>query len=237
MTRKVLISRALLLGAVAALALTGAAQAADATIESRLRDQLRSTVTQLRELQDQQATLQAQKAAAEQERDALKKKVGGGGGGAASAKVKAEAAALRRNLASTREEAEAARQAAAGKDAELAAARLQLDQAQAALRTLQAENEQVKATQAATASTLEACKVKNTELIRLGYEVLDRYKRVDIGAVLGSKERFTGLKRVQLQNISQGYEDRIYAGRYDPRRDKAPPPPPKPAPVTEPSSH
>jgi seryl-tRNA synthetase len=226
--------KALLLGAGMTLALAGAAQAADASIENRLRDQLRSTVTQLRELQDQQAMLQAQKSAAEQERDALKKKVGGG---AVSAKATAQAAALRRSLASTREEADALKQTAAEKDAELASLKQQLDQAQAALHAQQSEDEALKATLASTSSTLEACKVKNVELIRLGHEILDRYKKVGIGTVVGAKEPFTGLKRVQLQNIAQDYGDRLYSGRYDPRRDKAPPKPPEADNVTQPSSH
>jgi len=230
--------KARLIIATAALSLTlaGTAGAAeDPGIENQLRNQLRSTVTQLRELQDQQATLQAQKTAAEQERDALKKKAGGGG--APSAKAVAAAAALKRSLAGARQDAEAARQAASQTQAELALAKQQLEQAQAALRSLQAQDEELKATLASTSSTLEACKVKNVELISVGNEVLDRFKKVGVSGAVLAREPFTGLHRIKLQNLAQGYEDRLYAGRYDPKRDKAPPPPTPAANVTEPSSH
>ena len=229
-------ARTLIAGLLAPLALAGAAHAEDAGLENQLRTQLRTTVTQMRELQDQQATLQAQKAAAEQERDALKKKVGGAGAGP-SRKALAEAAALKRSLAGSRAEAETARQAAAQAQSELAMVKQQLDQAQSALHALQAEGEETKATLAATASTLEACKIKNVELISVGNEVLDRYKKVGVSGAVIAREPFTGLHRIKLQNLAQGYEDRLYAGRYDPRRDKAPPQA-RPAPaVTEPSSH
>lgn len=231
--------KARLIIATAALSLTlaGTAGAAeDPGIENQLRNQLRSTVTQLRELQDQQATLQAQKTAAEQERDALKKKAGGGGA-APSAKAVAAAAALKRSLAGARQDAEAARQAASQTQAELAQAKQQLEQAQAALRSLQAQDEELKATLASTSSTLEACKVKNVELISVGNEVLDRFKKVGVSGAVLAREPFTGLHRIKLQNLAQGYEDRLYAGRYDPKRDKAPPPPTPTANVTEPSSH
>ena len=59
--------RHIMLGLALPLAIAGAARADDnSDVENRLRQQLRATVTQLRELQDSQATLQAQKAAAEQ---------------------------------------------------------------------------------------------------------------------------------------------------------------------------
>lgn len=229
-------ARPLLIGLVLPFVLASAALAADADpVETQLRTQLRATVTQLRELQDQQATLQAQKTAAEQERDALKKKPQAAPG--PSRKALAAAAALRRDLAGARQEAEAGKQAAAQSQAQLAALRQQLDQVQASLRAVQTQNNEMRATLASTNSTLQACELKNVQLIGLSSEVLDRYSKVGLGTAMAAKEPFTGLRRVQLQNLAQGYEDRLRAGRYDPARDKAPPKP-KPADnVTEPSPH
>lgn len=138
---------------------------------------------------------------------------------------------------SPRQELESLRASAVQMQAELAAARGQLAQAQTALHALQKQDEAIKATLASTGATLEACKAKNVALLNVGYEILGRYKREGLHDVIAGKEPFTGLKRVQLQNLAQGYEDRVYAGRYDPRRDKAPPPPPAAADVTKPSSH
>lgn len=137
--------------------------------------------------------------------------------------------------ATVRQTPQQLREALAQSQAETASLRQQLEQAQAALQAAQEQGRQAQAAVAATASTLQACNAKNVELIKLGYEILDRYKRADLDDVLARKEPFTGLKRVQIQNLAQGYEDRLRAGVYDYRRDKAP----KAAPsaVTEPSSH
>lgn len=121
---------------------------------------------------------------------------------------------------------------------ENAALRQQLQQSQEALKTAQEASRQAQVQLAASGSTLQACNAKNVELIKVGYEILDRYKRADLDDVLARKEPFTGLKRVQIQNLAQDYEDQLRAGVYDYRRDKAPKPAkPAKSDVTEPSSH
>ena len=187
--------RHIMLGLALPLAIAGAARADDnSDVENRLRQQLRATVTQLRELQDSQATLQAQKAAAEQERDTLKARARPAG---PSRKQLAEIGSLRRQAASARADADALRQSIAQSQAEAAGLRQQLDEANEALRQLRQAQEQTQATLASNQSTLEACKAKNVELIKLGNEVLERYERAGIADAVVKKEPFTGLKRVR----------------------------------------
>ena len=64
---------------VVLVSMSGAATAQSDSLENRLREQLRSTVTELRDLQSSQAALQAAKDKAEKERDALKAKMAKGG--------------------------------------------------------------------------------------------------------------------------------------------------------------
>lgn len=155
--------------------------------------------------------------------------------GAAQAQDQQPAAAPAAPAAPVRQTPQQLKEALTQSQAEAAGLRQQLDEARTALKAAQAQGQQAQAQLSAAGSTLQACNAKNVELIKVGYEILDRYKRADLDDVLARKEPFTGLKRVQVQNLAQGYEDQLRAGVYDYRRDKAPRPPK--AAVTEPSSH
>lgn len=50
---------------------------------------------------------------------------------------------------------------------------------------------------------------KNSELFRLGNEILRRYERFSLGDALAAKEPFTGLAKVKLENLVQGYDDKL----------------------------
>ena len=57
----------------------------------------------------------------------------------------------------------------------------------------------------------QACETKNSELYKLGKEVLDLYDRRDFFSVLAANEPITKLKRVQLDSVIQDYEDKLRA--------------------------
>ena len=50
---------------------------------------------------------------------------------------------------------------------------------------------------------------KNLELFRIGNEILKRYEKFGLGEAITAKEPFTGLTRVKLENLVQGYEDAL----------------------------
>ncbi len=52
---------------------------------------------------------------------------------------------------------------------------------------------------------------KNIQLYRIGSEVLTRYERFGLGDAIGAKEPFVGLTRVNLENLVQGYQDKMKA--------------------------
>jgi hypothetical protein len=164
--------------------------------DDKLRDQLRQTVLQLRQLQDTQATLQAQKTAAEQERDALRAELAAAQAELQKAKHgSSETAALQQSLARMKD---AYSQAAGG--------------AQAA----QADRDKAREAAEATGAQLEQCKARNAELVKIGNEILTRYHDVDFVDVLGLREPFTGLSEVDHQNAVQDYADKIEDQRFDP---------------------
>ena len=204
----------LLMAATLALLGVSVAQAQDSGLENRMRQQLQSTTQQLRELQDSQSTLQAQKAAAEQERDALKAKVhGGGSSGASKAAARRDArtiADLRKQLADA-QAANGELSARAGQaEAELAKTKDLYVQAAESGRQLGADRDR-------TRTTLGVCVAKNDQLYKTGREILDAYARVGFGEVMARKEPLIGIERVKLENLAQDHRDRLEDGRVDPK--------------------
>jgi chromosome segregation ATPase len=115
--------------AIALFAVLPQAIAQTASLESRMRDQLRETRTQLQELQAQQSQWAVEKAALEKERDDAKKEAETARAAKASSAVSPEAS---RALAAERQRREAA-------EASLQRGKADMDSSAVALRTAEAE--------------------------------------------------------------------------------------------------
>ena len=50
---------------------------------------------------------------------------------------------------------------------------------------------------------------KNIALFKVGNEILTRYEKFSLGDALAAKEPFIGVTRVQLENLVQGYKDKL----------------------------
>jgi hypothetical protein len=184
----------------ALVALPAAAQ----SMEDKLREQLRATVVQLRQIQDDQAALQAQKVAAEQERDALKTQL---------AAAKAQLAHVPKSAALSPSPA---------LEAELAKYKDAYAQATSTAQQAQAGHDKLQTDLTASQTLVSACETKNTQLIKVGNEILDAYQHFDFGDALGANEPFIGIKRVELENLAQDYGDRLYDGKFDPHAVRPP---------------
>lgn len=189
-------TRTLLLVVFAAF--LGGSAAHAQSIEDRLRQQYQATLEQLHQLQDQQAGLQAAKASAEQERDALKKQLATAQAAVAHAKrvVVPDTSAYEENLAKYKEA---------------------LTQASDSVNKSGAERDAAKAAIERQKTVLAACEAKNEQLVKVSNEILDAYKNSDLLDAVESKEPFVGSKRVELENVAQDFGDRIYDGKFDPR--------------------
>lgn len=186
------------------LASVSSAQSSD----EALRERLRQVTLQLRQVQDDQATLQAQKAAAEHERDEVKKQL----------------AAAQGELARTKHEG--TRVAAVQQDLEKA--KDALAQATSSAQQSDAERQKLQTNVTNTTTLLSACESKNAELLKVGHEILDAYSQFDFGEALGANEPFIQQHRVELENQAQAFGDRIDNGRYDPRSIRPAPTPSAP---------
>jgi chromosome segregation ATPase len=198
--------------AVAALIalLLPAATRAQSDVEEKLRDVLRQTVVQLRALQDQQAQLQADRDSAVQQRNQLQQQLADLQAKQAppaptAAKPDTKALdALRQQLA-----AEQARNAAlAASNAKWQAAYRQAAQL---AQTRDADAKRLAAGLQAARQEDAIDHVTNQKLASLAGDILHLYKQNDFrNLLLESYEPLLGFKEVQLENLVQGYEDRIY---------------------------
>ena len=187
---------------VPVLAGVASAQSSD----DALRERLRQVTLQLRQVQDDQATLQAQKAAAEHERDDVKKQL----------------AAAQAQLAHTKHEG--TRVAAVQQD--LTKAKDALAQATSSAQQSDAERQKLQTNVTNTTTLLQACESKNAELRKVGHEILDAYGQFDFGDALGANEPFIQQHRVELENQAQTFGDRIDNGQFDPHSIRPPAPAP-----------
>ncbi len=190
----------------AVVILTGAmlltVPAAATPLEDRLREQLQATVTQLRTLQASQATLEAAKAGAEKERDALKAKASGPAPAdtRALAEAKSQASALGTRLGS----ANAALATASARVAELSTS---LAAAQAEIAQQRSMATAATARRASSETALKEALDRNARLVIAGRELValhkKRYRHGDFPPLQ--------LLRTRIENEAQAAGDRINA--------------------------
>ncbi|GLU35587.1 hypothetical protein WKR88_13255 [Trinickia caryophylli] len=194
------------------------------SMEERLRAQLRTTVQQLRDLQEAQAQWQNEKTAVEAARDK-----------AISERDAAKAELARARASQTSERALAQERASHARDrAELEKARTSSAQLVAERRTQGTELAGVQARLDAASGQLQRCEAKNAQLYRVGHELLDAYEHVDLGTFLQTRQPFAQRARVKYDEIAQQYGDALYAGRFDRRMTTTAAPASAPRPASAP---
>jgi chromosome segregation ATPase len=192
------------------LAISSTAGADSSDPDARLKEMLRSTVTQLREIQDEDAALKAKQA----ENDAHVQD------------LTAQLATAKQQLADTQGKSKAseeAQQALLAAEDRAKAAEAQVTQEQSSLAKWQDAYKQAAdvarqrdsdaKTLTATNSDLDRritdCTAKNVELFNVGTDILTQYQNIDIGDLMARKEVFTQLARVKLQNAVQDYQNKL----------------------------
>jgi len=190
---------------------------ADSDGETRLRDQLKKVIVQLREAQDETAALQAKQAAVDKQTqdftaqiDALKQQLAdakGQSAGALDAKKSLDAAETR---------AKAAEDQLAQLQTTLTKWQDAYKQAADVARTRDADAKTLAATNAGLQDQATRCVAKNVALYKTASEILDRYAHIGWDDVLEQKEIFTQHARVELENQVQDYEDKIRDQKLSP---------------------
>ncbi len=219
------VTRPILLGLLAlVLSVSASAQTAD-KVTRRLQLQLQNLQQQLQEAQDGKAKAESDKAEVdkqllEQTEQVTKltadlRKADGSfkSSEATRAQLAANVSALEKQRA---EEKRSHEEAAALKARELVAYTRLRDEQQAQLQ--RKHDEQV--------TQVAECTAKNTKLIRLSGELLERYRGKTVKDVLTQREPVMGLGDVQMFNLVQDYRDRADAERFTPSSPPAPAAPP-----------
>ncbi len=173
---------------------------ADAANEARLRDQLRQTMTELRQMQDQNSELQVKLTGAQK----------------SAPKVVESPKASRAEIEKVRS---AMQQEVAQVQAELADSRAQVATLLQQLTDAQARF--VAARAAATAASdiqkqlaeirprIESCEKDNRDLVEISAELLQRYHDMGVWEALWASEPLTGLGRLHREKIVEKYRGAI----------------------------
>lgn len=210
----------LLIAAALAVSAT-CAMAQQATLEERLREALRRTTVELRALQDQQATERAELTETKRQRDLLQQKVDQQVARISELEPRAAVAA---ELPAREAELAALRQQLLDVQARNEALQKGLQEWQAGYedvatvaREKEAERRRLEGTLGRATDTLAVCRDKNDALIKVAQEVLGLYQSEDFLSVWrGSYEPLLGLKKVELENIVQDYQDRVLDQQFFP---------------------
>lgn len=174
------------------------------TVESRLRDTLRTTMAQLQSAENDRVAAQAAKADLEQKNKDLAEQL---------------KAILQQETAdkAAAEKAQAALKAQLAKEAG-EAAKLKETLAQTEVARTQAETALHAAGETGAKLTLDIRAAqsraddlfrKNQNLYRLGLEILQRYEKFTLGEALAAKEPFIGSRRARLETEAQDYSDKL----------------------------
>jgi chromosome segregation ATPase len=191
----------------------GAAHAQTASMEDRLRAELRSEAQQLQALQTQQAQLTAAKTSAESERDAA----------LADAKKLREALAQSSGqtaaLAQQQEKIEsAARGQVAAVDTQLGKYKQAYDDLLKLARGKEAARAAIQTTVTQRDAQIAMCTAQNKKMYAAGREILTAYESMSSGELFKIRQPFSQGARVEFENKAQSYGDKLYSSQFDPRQ-------------------
>jgi len=174
----------------------GPAGAADKKGDAN-KEQIRRLQQAQQKLQQEKSQLAEEKAAAEGELEKARKRAEGEAG---------RATGLSRELAAARQ----SREALAVKLAETEA---ELRKAQELQRGCEQEGRRLQGSLTQERQRLTACQASNGELYRVGGEILERYQRKSCTDSLLQAEPFTGLKRVEIENMVEDFQEKLDGAR------------------------
>jgi chromosome segregation ATPase len=190
-----------------------AAEEADPT--TKIREQLRAVTLQLRTAQTESANAQATAAAAEQKSKDLAAKI--------DELEKRNAVLIKQantDKSAAAESIAALEAKVADRDKNLAAHKEALakwkdgyQKAAAVANDREQQRSQLAAELTSAKNTLADRERKNIALFNTANEILDRFENYALGKALSAREPFIGTTRVKVENLVQGYQDKIIDNR------------------------
>ena len=191
------------------LFMAGVATHADASDKraSREREALRRTQQQLSQVQGQLDAVEQEKArmAAELEQAQASSKAEAD----KAARLQHGLGASKRQLASVTQELAQAREELATTSQRLAETSKTLAETTQALQQTRMEKRDLEAIKTRNERDIASCEHKNEALYEVGRSLMDRFEHKTCGETLAEKEPFTGLKKVETENLMEEYRDKL----------------------------
>ncbi len=192
-----------------------AEEAPDPTV--KLREQLRAVMLQVRTAQTETANAQAEKIAAEQKFTTLEEE---------TKTLRIGNAKLNKQLLTDKAAADEATDGLNRKITERDHKILQYEEAlekwkvgyekaAAIARTKEAERARLADEVIVHKRDIADLQRKNIALFNTSLEILDRYENYSLGKALAAREPFIGTTRVKVENLVQGYKDKILDSRIE----------------------
>jgi chromosome segregation ATPase len=175
--------------------------------DAHLKETLRTLTLRLRSAETERNNLLSEKAQFDQEKKTLMSKMDA---------LTKQAAADKKQLDELTAKVDAQEKELGETKESLGKWKTSYDQIAVAAKKSEAERAKLASESIVLQRKLEDRERKNLELFRIGNEILRRYEKFGLGEALTAKEPFTGLTRVKLENLVQGYEDALADQRVKP---------------------
>jgi colicin import membrane protein len=201
--RHIVLAGLLLVGLTGA----GSAWADQSDAETRLRAALKTASARIRELEEQNATLTAKQADADREKQTLTQKA------AEDDKTLAE---LHKQTDADKAALDAAAATQHQQQDNIAKWQASYDEAADKARMRDTDAKQLDTVLSQMRPRLQSCEAKNAALYKIGEDVLDLYDKKDFFDIV-TGEPVTKLKRVELENTMQDYEDKMRDNKVESR--------------------
>lgn len=173
----------------------------------RVQSQLQQAQAQVGALEQDKARLAQSLAEAEKARGAAQGRVG---------RLNRELAQARQQHESIQKELDALRQEAGELKAQLEQARARLAETQAnltetqgRLRAAEADKHALEGIRVRQTREIALCEDRNKALYAIGRDLMTRFERKTCNEILAEGEPFTGIRRVQTENLLEMYRDKL----------------------------
>jgi DNA repair exonuclease SbcCD ATPase subunit len=194
-TCRAILAGLLLIGLVGA----APARADQSDAETRLRAALKSATARIRDLEEQNATLTAKQADADRDKQAMTQKAAEDDKALADLHKQTDADKAALDQATTTQHQQ---------QDSIAKWQASYNEAADTARTRDADAKQLDTVLKQMRPDLQSCEAKNAALYKIGEDVLDLYDKKDFFDLV-TREPITKLKRVELENTIQDYEDKL----------------------------
>lgn len=206
--------RTSMLVALLLAALVAAPAAAGDKKADREKQMQRRLQQQMQQMQGQVAGLEQDKAQLGQDLAAAEKTAKAAGGRAArlARELKTEKAQREvqgKELEQAKQDLAATRERLAQTEARLADTAKNLARTGQTLAETEADKRRLEGVKARQERDIALCEDKNLQLYQTGRELMVRFEQKSCGEIMAQKEPFTGIKRVEIENLLEEYRDKL----------------------------